>query len=474
MIRKRLAAAVAMVALSAGSAAWAADNSQPIMLDTTAPATPTTLTPIMYLLDPTPFGKWMENNKISVTGFAEGGYFYDTSAPRMGASAASGGTPGNDGDAPTFVSFPGGFSNRGVLDQVDLQLSKSLDTTKSFDYGGFVEIGYGVDDAQIHSYGLLDHRSGASPFNKGNTEGVDPDNQFDIVQLYGQLLLPLGSGLTLEGGKFVGFLSQEVINPTGNAFYTHSYNFFYGVPATNTGVTGSYTFAKLLAGNDVTVTGGVTRGWNESLRDNNGAVDFVGQVKGSVTPKLSYVLNLEEGPEGGQPTSSGTSTGPDISDNGDYWTTPEVILSYAFSDQLTFTSDSLYSDDPHGGATYSGSVAGVAIAPGESNAQWYGEVLYASYKINSNFTANLRTEWYRDQGAFTTGTQANYYEATAGVDIHPFPNDNLLQWLQFRPEVRYDWSDRAVYNDNHNFNVADGTGGDYSQFSVAMDVLMQY
>ena len=450
-----LSAAVAAVALTCGSAARAADQSNPVLMDASSP---TSLTPAMYLLDPTPVGKWMEANKLSITGFGEGGYFYDTSNPHMGGSG--------NGDSPTLIAFPGAFSNRGVLDQVDMQVAKTIDTTKSWDFGFFVEAGYGIDDAQIHSFGVLDHRAGASPFNQppgggGATgAGTDPDNQFDVVQATVSLLVPVGSGITFTAGKFVGILSQEVINPTGNAFYTHTYNFTFGVPATNTGVTASYTFAKALSGNDVTVMGGVTRGWNESTRDNNGAVDGIAQVKGSLTSKLSYVLNLEEGPEGGQPTLS-TASGFQ-SDNGDYWTTAEAIFSFAYSDQLTFVSDSLYSDDPHGGATTS-------IDQGHSNAQWYGEVLYAGYKINSNFTANLRGEWYRDQGAFTTGTQANYYDGTFGVDIHPFPNDNILQWLQLRPEVREDWADRAVYNLNH----ADGSG-DHQEFTVAMDVIMQY
>jgi hypothetical protein len=81
----------------------------------------------------------------------------------------------------------------------------------------------------------------------------------------------------------------------------------------------------------------------------------------------------------------------------------------------------------------------------------------------------MRLEWFRDQGSFATGNTANYYEATAGVQIHPFPTSDILQWLQLRPEVRYDWADRAVYNLAHN-----GGGGDYSEFSAAMDVIMQF
>jgi hypothetical protein len=94
--------------------------------------------------------------------------------------------------------------------------------------------------------------------------------------------------------------------------------------------------------------------------------------------------------------------------------------------------------------------------------------------VNSYLTINGRGEYYRDQGGFTIGNgiSANYYAGTVGVDIHPLPNDNVFQYLQFRPEVRYDYSDRTVFNNSHNSAI---TGvGDYEQFSVAMDAIMQF
>jgi len=272
-VRKCLLSA-AVAAMAFGSVAWAADqtsqtDSSPVYLQA-APSGPTSLTPVMFLLDPSPVGKWMENNKISITGFAEGGYFYDTSNPRMGNNSVSKttGAAVNNNDAPTFVAFPGGDSNRGVLDQLDLTIQKSIDTTKSWDWGFLFENGYGVDDSFIHSYGVMDHRAPGTIYNKGGTgEGTDPDNQYDIIQANVSLLVPIGSGLTLTAGKFVTILSNEVINPTGNQFYTHSYNFTYGVPSTSTGITASYTFAKAVNGNDLTILGGVTRNNQQEIKN---------------------------------------------------------------------------------------------------------------------------------------------------------------------------------------------------------------
>ena len=54
---------------------------------------------------------------------------------------------------------------------------------------------------------------------------------------------------------------------------------------------------------------------------------------------------------------------------------------------------------------------------------------YASYALDPHFTLNTRLEWYQDAAnGFSTGAPvgANYYEATVGVAIKPFPKDKIL------------------------------------------------
>jgi hypothetical protein len=469
---KALASAAALAVLALGSVALA-DNTQlvdpsqvgpvtavadPMLLDetpTTAPASQpvpaqaapaasapsqTTSTPVMFLLSNTGVGQWLANNKFNITGFVDAGYFVDTNSPNIAPGA---------GNAPqTLILYPGAYSNRFMLDQLDLTLSKSVDTTKSWDWGFLFENGYGIDDSYTHSDGALDNRAPGNPRTPVANQG-HPHNQYDILQANASLLVPLGTGLTLTGGKFVGILGQEVINPTGNLFYTHSYSFDYGVAGTVTGIEGAYTFSKLVNGNDWTMSLGGTNGWNQSLRDNNSAVDFLGQFKGNVTSALGLVFNLQEGPEA-------------TADDHDYWTDFEFIPTWTVSDQLTLTGDFLYGDAPHG-----------ATVAGANSAQWYGGVIYASYKLNGMFTFNARGEWYREQGVSQYGTaepfSANYYEGTAGVQIHPLPNDNIFQFLQFRPEIRVDNSDHRAFNPPH-----DGGIGDYSEVTFAVDAIMQF
>jgi len=91
---------------------------------------------------------------------------------------------------------------------------------------------------------------------------------------------------------------------------------------------------------------------------------------------------------------------------------------------------------------------------------------YLSYAFDPRFTLNTRLEWYEDAAnGFSTGApvSANYYEATVGVAIKPFPNDDIFSHLLFRPEIRYDNSDRSVFG-----------GGNANQLTCSLDALLTF
>ena len=100
------------------------------------------------------------------------------------------------------------------------------------------------------------------------------------------------------------------------------------------------------------------------------------------------------------------------------------------------------------------------------NGIWGGVAGYGSYAIDPHFTLNTRLEWYKDAAdGFSTGAPvgANYYELTAGVAIKPFPKDSNLSHFIFRPEIRYDFSDRNVFNNK-----------DHNQLTFSVDSLFTF
>jgi hypothetical protein len=128
-----------------------------------------------------------------------------------------------------------------------------------------------------------------------------------------------GTGLTIRAGKFVTLLGYETINrrPTRSI---HSIEFGYGIPFTHTGVLGIYSFTDKL-----TVTFGGTRGWEQSLKDNNSSLDALGQVKYVFSDKITGYFNFV--------------TGPEETDNDSLWRTVfDGVVVYSATDRLASRS----------------------------------------------------------------------------------------------------------------------------------------
>jgi hypothetical protein len=241
------------------------------------------------------------------------------------------------------------------------------------------------------------------------------------LQAYGQVGIPIGTGLTLEAGKFLSLLGYEKIDPTQNMFYTHSYAFGYGKPFTMTGILGAYTFADESGGNSTTLTGGISRGWNQSTYDNNGDIDGVFQLKTS-TQNLDMTINLMFGPEGVLPY------GP--ADHAHWWFVPEGIIAFKASDQLTIAGDFLYGSAP-------------------DLTQWFSAAGYVQYKFDPHVSLGTRVEYYHDGRGITTGvggTDINYFEVTAGTTITPLPDSPYLGTFNIRPELRFDLADQRAFD----------------------------
>jgi hypothetical protein len=285
----------------------------------------------------------------------------------------------------------------------------------------------------------LDSSNGLDFYGNANPQ-LTPPEQFDLTQAYVDAYIPVGTGLTLTAGKFVTLLGYETINPTTNALFSHSYLFGFAIPFTNTGV-----LAKYQLNNQWTATAGFTRGWDQALKDNNGdGIDVIGQlaytsynVKG-----LSGYFNFIAGPESGDVVADHVNR---------YWrSVGDLIVSYAYGDNWTFAGNADFGYEPKAGTN-------------GKDANWYGAALYATYKFDPHVSATVRGEYFNDDDG-ARGIGAEVYEATAGLEITPFPTNEYLANLLFRPEFREDWSPK---------NVFDG-GTQPNQSTVAADLIYKF
>ena len=143
-------------------------------------------------------------------------------------------------------------------------------------------------------------RTLAIPISWVNSTGSIPDerNQFDIVEANALLHLPLlfEGGVDIKAGQYSTPLGYEVIDPSTNPFYSHSYIFNFGLPLKHTGVLTTSHVSSLL---DVYL--GVDTGSNTTfgpLGENNSAIAFIGGVNLTLMDGNLTILALTHiGPE---------------------------------------------------------------------------------------------------------------------------------------------------------------------------------
>jgi hypothetical protein len=405
-----LLAAWINISLRAGQNAAAAttDNKKTQVADPLLATAPIPV-PLMTALGEGGIAEPLNKARINIYGYAEGGYFHDFSAP------------GSRG--PTYIGY-NNFKNTVILDKISLNIERTVDPTKKgFDLGFHVEGIFGADAALIHSNGMMDTQTGR--------------NQWDLLQGYVDVTLP-GLPVRLRVGKWIelaGFehFSANIYGAFGDparALYSYSYQFLYAEPGTQTGA-----LATFVLNPHWTFDAGFTRGWNQSTRDANDSLDFLGRVTFTASDKTSIIFVMTEGPE--FPAGVGRNLPP--GDNSDWWTALDLVIIHKVTDKLSLGLGLDYVNAPH--------IPGLP----EGAKQWGGLAAYVSYAIDPRFTLNTRLEWYKDvANGFSTGAplSADYYAATVGMAIKPFPADHILSHLLFRPEVRYDHSDRPVFDGN--------------------------
>jgi len=362
---------------------------------------------------------------INIYGYVEAGYFHDFSAPSANAG-------------PTFIGF-NSFKDEAILNKVSLNVERTVDPTKKqFDVGFHVEGIYGADAAFIHSNGMGDTQTGR--------------NQWDLLQAYVDVTFP-NLPVRLRVGKWIelaGFeqFSANIYGAFGDparALYSYSYQFLYAEPGTQSGALLTYVLNP-----QWTFDAGFTRGWNASLRDGNGSLDFLGRVTFMPSDKTCIIFVMTEGPE--FPAGVGRNLPP--GDNSDWWTALDLVVTHKINDKLSLGLGLDYVEAPH-----------IPGLPGGVK-QWGGVAGYASYALDSRFTLNTRLEWYKDAAnGFSTGApvSADYSAATVGVAIKPFPKDKILSNLLIRPEARYDCSDQPVF-----------AGGEHNQLTFNVDVIFKF
>lgn len=401
--------------------------------------------PLMYGLDQvktgdSSVGQNLQSAGIEIGGYGDLGYTKDF---------------GNSNPIPgrTFTSEA---HNNLTLNAIDLYIAKTINLygkqihQQGVVLGGKIDMLYGYNGDFIHSNGLNFYHS-----NNSNVQTY-PLYQFDLQQLYVDAGFALGNNgaMLLRFGKFDSPMGYERINPTKNAFYSHSFAFGNLTPYTQTGLLG-----KVVMGQDLSFWAAVTRGWNQSLRDNNTGLDVLAGVGFKANKQLNGKVNVSFGPQ-----DNGTNNPNRLVIEPTFTYVPPIL-----NNALSLTSDTvLYYDG-----------AGNTINGQDNGA--FDEALYQTYRYNRFISYNFREEYayfgtgvvegLGNQGSDAAGNfdqfgetsgALNLGEVTVGISLTPFPDSAMFRTLMIRPELREDFADHALLSGGKHYQTTFGVDAVYS------------
>jgi hypothetical protein len=266
---------------------------------------------------------------------------------------------------------------------------------------GFGLVLTGGDDVQFnHAIGI---------FRDEDDTPADTE-KFDLQEAYLSYKVPVGSGLTLKGGKFVTLLGYEVIESPNNLNVSRSFLFTFATPLTHVGLLGSYPVTETLS-----MTAGPILGWDVAT-GRNGAPSGLGQIAYTGVKDLTTSVNFTVGPE---------KTGEQKNLR---WLI-DLVASYTGIEGVTL------------GANVDVGQEEDAAADGGS-ATWWGIAAYAAYDWTEKLRTAMRLEYFDDADGFRTGfgSSLGLVSATATLQY------KIWRGLVGRLEYRHDQADEKVFS----------------------------
>ncbi|HYM32543.1 MAG TPA: outer membrane beta-barrel protein [Candidatus Cybelea sp.] len=379
------------------------------------------------------------------------------------------GNPDSNNDHRNFGRLYDDHENQLMLNQLLLTAQRPIDSTKPvYDLGFKLQGMYGSDARYthfLHEFDLATTRV----------------NQFDLVEANLQLHAPwfTDGGVDLKAGQYPTPLGNEVIDPSGNTFYSHSYIYNFGLPVKHTGILATWHALPIL---DVW-TGFDWGNLTSPFADNNNAEAGILGVGLNLLGGNLTILGLSHfGPE--NPNGSVDLNGNPIRADRKYRYYNDIVTTWKVTDKWTLVNEANWVHDDG------------------LSANGYGMAQYASYALDDIFTLSARAEVWRDaQGAFVAqfgnntdaarllglpssqipnlssrtvgGGKTTYGELTLGVQIKP-PVPSFITGTVIRPEIRVD---RALSTDNSSSSSTAtpfNDSKDKTMYTAAVDVVIPF
>ena len=342
--------------------------------------------------------------QTEISGFAEASYLYNVNR--------------GGGPQPVVGRTFDTHANQFVFDDFKLALEKPLNLNPTnWAVGYRADLIFGEDAAVIHSSG----------FNLG-TDG-------DLEQAFIDVSVPIGNGLKVIIGKTVTLMGVEVIEQVSNPNFSEGNQFLYVENFTQTGVQLMYQWNDKIDTEFV-----VFNGWDQ-LPDNNNGLSYMGRIGYAPDSNTTIAVLGYGGPEQNNVTAN--------------WRDGvELVATRHITDKFTADFQADWGTENNvtiGEATF-------------GNPDWFALGGWLIYDFTDKIELAFRQDFLRDKdgtrtqfAALPTGVTPEIYSSTLTLNLKPMDN------FQFRPEIRWDHSDKpGTYN------------GERDQFTLGVGVAYLY
>ena len=251
---------------------------------------------------------------------------------------------------------------------------------------------YGTDAPNTQSFG---NNAGQFDLDAGFTHG---SYGWAIPQLYVEAT---NGDTSVKAGHFYTLHGYEVVQATGNFFFTHAYSMNNSEPFTHTGA-----IVTQKVGDDTEVYAGWTAGFDTGFDQFGGGSNFIGGFSTALSDDLSFTYITSIGNFGLIGDGYASS----------------AVLDWQISDKLNYV---FHNDFLRADATDND-----VIAVNQ----------YLIYQLSDCVGVGGRTQWWKNDGT-------SVYAITGGLNIKPHSQ------ITIRPELKYDWSPGGTVA------AVDGVGG---------------
>jgi len=249
---------------------------------------------------------------------------------------------------------------------------------------------YGADATNTQSFG---NNPGQFDLDSGFQHGDRA--AWAIPQLYAEIS---NGDWTIKGGHFYTLHGYEVVQATGNFFFSHAYTMNYAEPFTHTGVVVTHQMSE-----NTKLYAGWTAGFDTGFDQRAGGSNFMGGYSTSLTDDITLTQIVSLGDFGANFVSPISGIAPDE----DGSIAISTVIDYAVTEKLKYV---FHSDLLRTGVY-----------------DTFGVNQYLIYQLTDCVGVGTRAEWWKADGASVNAI-------TWGLNVKPHTN------LTIRPEYRYDWS----------------------------------